>query len=71
MFLAVFGLLVILMRTKYIYRIMIEYIHAIQLLGLTFYAIYPHSVHVFLYSFTMGLDFANFTFLYNVPAKFM
>lgn len=68
-FLAVFGLLIVLMRTKYIYRIMIEYLHAIQLLGLTYYCIYPHSVSVNLYSFVMGLDFSNFTFLYNVPAK--
>ena len=33
-FLAVFSLLVILMRTKHLYRILVEYIHAIQLLGL-------------------------------------
>lgn len=70
-FLAVFSLLVILMRTKHVYRILVEYIHAIQLLGLTYYSIYPHSVHIYLYSFLMGLDFSNFSFLYNVPAKFI
>ena len=59
------------MRTKYVYRILIEYIHSIQLIGLTFYAIYPHSLHIDLYSFLMGLDFANFSFLFNVPAKFI
>lgn len=70
-FLAAFGLIIILMRTKYIYRILIEYIHCIQLLGLTFYSIYPHSAQLYLYSFVKGLDFANFSFIINIPATFI
>lgn len=66
---ALFALLLILMRVKYIHRILMEYFHCVQLIGLTFYAIYPHSLELLLYSFTLGFDFANFTFIYNVPAK--
>jgi hypothetical protein len=70
-FLAAIGLIIILMRTKYVYRILIEYIHCIQLLGLTFYAIYPHSIQLNLYTFVMGLDFSNFSFIINLTAKFI
>lgn len=70
-FLGIFGLLIILMRTKYVYRVAIQYIHCLQLLGLTYYCIYPHALSINLYSFTMGLDFSNFSFIYNVPAKFI
>lgn len=55
------------MKIKYIYRILIEYIHCIQLIGLTFFAIYPHSAQLNLYSFLLGFDYANFSFMYNIP----
>lgn len=68
-FLALMGLLIVLMRIKYVYRVLIEYIHCIQLIGLTFFAIYPHSAQVNLYSFLLGFDYSNFSFMYNIPLK--
>lgn len=50
---------------------MIEYIHCIQLLGLTFYSIYPHSAQLNLYSFVKGFDYANFSFIINIPAEYI
>lgn len=56
-----------LARVKHIYRILIEYYHCIQLIGLSIFSIYPHSNNLYIYSFVYGADFANFSFMYNVP----
>ena len=66
-FLAAIALILMLIRVKHIYRLLIEYYQCIQLIGLTIYAIYPHSNNLFIYSFVYGADFANFSFMYNVP----
>lgn len=68
-FLAIAGLVPILMRIRYIYRILIEYLHCLQLIGLTFFVLYPYSVHLNLYSFIKGFEYSNFSFMYNIPGS--
>ena len=70
-FLAIAGLIILLMRIKYVYRVTIEYMHSIQLLGLAIWCIYPHYYSVNVYSFLIGLDFSNFSFMYNIPKNFI
>ena len=68
-FFALAALVIILMRIKHVYRVVIEYVHCIQLLGLTLFCLYPHSYSLDLYSFIRGLDYSNFSFMYNVPRE--
>lgn len=70
-FLALAGIVAILMRVRHVYRVLIEYIHSIQLLGLTYYVIYPYSIDLNLYAYLMGLDYANFSFMYNIPVRYI
>lgn len=40
-------------------------------MGLTLYAIFSNSLDLDLYSFVIGLDYANFSFIYNVPKNLL
>ena len=61
------AVIILLMRVKYVYRVTVEYLHCLQLLGLTLWVTYPHSITLRLYSFLLGIDFTNFSFMYNIP----
>lgn len=61
--------IILLFKIKYVYYSWMEYVHCIQLVGLTYYSIYPYSVSLQLYSFLMGANYANFSFIYNVPLQ--
>ena len=63
----VIAAIILLFRIKYIYYGWLEYVNCIQLMGLTYYSIYPYSISLDLYSFLIGANYANFTFIYNVP----
>lgn len=51
--------------------ITIEYLHMIQIVGLTVFAIYPKSFDLLNYSFLYGMNFANLDFIYNIPKEFI
>jgi hypothetical protein len=42
--------------------------HCLQLVGLTYYLIYPYVSNLNLYSFIKGFDYINFAFMWNIPA---
>lgn len=67
----IIALLFLLVRVKYSFSAWLEYLHCIQLLGLTLYNLFPHSVDLSLYSFMVGVDYANFSYIYNVPLNLM
>lgn len=62
----VVGVFPLLMRFKSIYCVFVEYVHSIQLVGLTYFVIYPFNSQLPLYSFVKGFDYANFSFMYNI-----
>lgn len=49
--------------------LLMNYLHSVQLVGLTLYSLYPYSSKLDIYSLVAGLDYANFTFMYNAPLK--
>jgi hypothetical protein len=57
-----------LMKIEYIYPLLIEYMHSLQLVGLTYFLIYPYVSNLNLYSFIKGFDFINFSFMWNIPS---
>lgn len=44
---------------------------SLQLVGLTYFVIYPYVSSIILYSFVKGFDYINFSFMFNVPANFI
>lgn len=62
------AVLLLLVQAKNIHVILIEFIQCIQILGLTLFSLYPYSSQVDTYSFLTGLDYSNFSFMYNAPA---
>lgn len=61
----------LLMRVRNGYHILVEYFQCLQLAGLTLFSLYPFATSVDLFSFVSGLDFANFSFMYNVPVHYI
>lgn len=59
----------LLMQLKYIYLLLVEYVHCLQILGLVLYSLYPYALSLDIYSFLQGFDFTNFSFMYNVPLR--
>ena len=56
---------------KYSIRGWIEYTHCIQLLGLCLYNIFPYSFSLEVYSLMIGVEYANFSYIYNAPLNFI
>ena len=63
--LIVLSLLAMIFKIKYSLRGWIEYMHCIQLLGLTVYSIFPYSFSLEVYSLMIGVQYSNFSFIYN------
>ena len=67
----IISLLFLLIMVKHSFFAWLEYLHCIQLLGLTLYNLFPYSLDLILYSFMVGVDYANFSYIYNVPLNFI
>lgn len=65
------ALIPLLMRIKNGYQILIEYYQCIQLAGLSLFSLYPYIGSIDIYSFVSGLEFSNFSFMFNVPVKYI
>ena len=67
----IIALLFLLPMVKYLFFGWLEYLHCIQLLGLTLYSLFPHSFDLDVYFFLVGVDFANFSYIPNIPLIFI
>ena len=67
----VIALLFLLFMIRYSFYGWLEYLHCIQLLGLTLYGLFPYSLDQQLFAFMVGVDYANFSYIYNLPLHFI
>lgn len=63
--------ILLFLRVEKAYKVSVELLQCFQLLGLSIWAAYPHSMNLELYSFLLGFDFTNFSFMYNFPRAYV
>lgn len=65
------AVIILVIKVRYVYRIVVQYLQCLQLLGLTLYALYPYATNLNLYSLVLGFDYANFTYMYSLTQRYM